>query len=64
MRDVVACVYAPTQAPPNTEARPQAARTACRNGPYRRMTDADADALRAEFETHGRSHVLGLGERV
>jgi fatty-acyl-CoA synthase len=33
-------------------------------GPYRRMTDADADALRAEFETHGRSHVLGLGERV
>ena len=27
-------------------------------GPYRRMTDADAAALRAEFETHGRAGVL------
>jgi fatty-acyl-CoA synthase len=28
------------------------------DGPYRRMTKADADALRAEFESHGRGHVL------
>jgi fatty-acyl-CoA synthase len=27
-------------------------------GRYRRMTRADADALRAEFESHGRDHVL------
>jgi fatty-acyl-CoA synthase len=27
-------------------------------GPYRRMTDADAVALRAEFQTHGRGYVL------
>jgi fatty-acyl-CoA synthase len=26
--------------------------------PYRRMTDADAEALHAEFEGHGRGHVL------
>jgi fatty-acyl-CoA synthase len=26
--------------------------------PYRRMTDADAEALRAEFDSHGRGHVL------
>lgn len=30
-------------------------------GPYRRMTDVDAATLRAEFETHGRGHVLGAG---
>jgi fatty-acyl-CoA synthase len=29
-----------------------------KDGPYRRMTDADAAALRAEFESHGRAHVL------
>jgi fatty-acyl-CoA synthase len=28
------------------------------DAPYRRMTDADADALRAEFDAHGRAHVL------
>ncbi len=31
------------------------------DGPYRRLTDADAAALRAEFETHGRAHVLDGG---
>ena len=31
------------------------------DGPYRRMTDADAAALRAEFESHGRGHVLQAG---
>ena len=31
------------------------------DGPYRRMTDADAAALRAEFETRGRGHVLQAG---
>jgi fatty-acyl-CoA synthase len=30
-------------------------------GPYRRMTDADADALHAEFGNHGREHVLQTG---
>jgi hypothetical protein len=30
-------------------------------GPYRRMTDADADALHAEFGSHGREHVLHTG---
>lgn len=29
--------------------------------PYRRMTDADAAALRDEFESHGRDHVLQSG---
>jgi len=31
------------------------------DGPYRRMTDADAAGLRADFETHARSHVLQAG---
>ena len=31
------------------------------DGPYRRMTDDDAAAVRAEFETHGRGHVLQAG---
>jgi fatty-acyl-CoA synthase len=29
-----------------------------RGQPYRRLTDADADALRAEFESHGRTSLL------
>jgi hypothetical protein len=28
------------------------------DGPYRRMSDADVAAVRAEFESHGREHVL------
>jgi fatty-acyl-CoA synthase len=32
-----------------------------KDGPYRRMTTDDADALRAEFESHGRGHVLQAG---
>jgi hypothetical protein len=28
------------------------------DGPYRRMTDADVEALRADFASHGRGHVL------
>jgi len=31
------------------------------DGRYRRMTDADAVALRAEFDAHGRGHVLQAG---
>jgi steroid-22-oyl-CoA synthetase len=32
-----------------------------KDGPYRRMTSDDAAALRAEFESHGRGHVLQAG---
>jgi len=31
------------------------------DGPYRRLTDADVDALRAEFEANGRGHILAVG---
>ena len=30
-----------------------------KGGPYRRLTPADVDALRAEFDAHGRAGVLG-----
>jgi fatty-acyl-CoA synthase len=32
-----------------------------KQGSYRRMTSDDADALRAEFDSHGRAHVLDTG---
>jgi fatty-acyl-CoA synthase len=32
-----------------------------KQGSYRRMTSDDADALRAEFDSHGRAHVLYAG---
>jgi fatty-acyl-CoA synthase len=34
---------------------------AAADAPYRRMTAADAEALRADFESHGRSQVLEIG---
>jgi hypothetical protein len=31
------------------------------DGTYRRLTEADVDALRAEFEANGRGHILAVG---